>query len=67
MFKDVSWVDYLVDSGTYPEKVRPSFLSGAYLLWDDSSSFEKAPTAAPLLRLATPSRTVKRVLEEALA
>ncbi|SPJ77032.1 related to NmrA-like family protein [Fusarium torulosum] len=65
-FKVTSWLDDLVKTGVYPEKVLPSILAGFEPLWQGKCSLAGTPTSKEIMELAPPKRTVAEALKAML-
>ena len=62
-FRDTQWLNDLVTSGAYPEKVYPSIMAGFDCLWDGSCTKAKTPTSLAIRESpVNPSRTVEEAL-----
>jgi uncharacterized protein YbjT (DUF2867 family) len=65
-FKSTSWLDDLVKTGVFPEKVLPSVLAGCEPLWQGKCSLAGTPTSNEIMELAPPKRTVAEALKAML-
>lgn len=67
-YKDSSFLDQLISSGTYPEKLLTSVLAGYELLWNGQFSLSENPNGKEIIELASPKSTIvdtlKKMLEE---
>jgi len=61
-YKDVKWLQNLVNAGAYPQKLLPSIMAGFDCLWDGSCTQAGTPTSKAIVELARPERTIEQAL-----
>jgi hypothetical protein len=61
-FRDLSFLDYVVEQGLIEKRLAPSLGAGVRRLWSGIASKESPPTSKAVIDLAAPQTTFQQTL-----